>query len=37
LSFRLDKKISINADYMSYLNSEDVSATGLTIGLGVKF
>lgn len=37
VSYRIDSKLSINADYMSYLNKTDYSAKGFTIGLGLQF
>lgn len=37
VSYRINSKLSINADYMSYLNKRDYSAKGFTIGLGLQF
>ncbi|MFN4266889.1 MAG: porin family protein [Aquabacterium sp.] len=33
----LDPKLSINVDYMSYLDKSDYSANGFTVGIGLKF
>ncbi len=33
----LDKNISINFDYMKYLDKSTVTANGFTVGLGLKF
>jgi outer membrane autotransporter protein len=37
LSYAINSKISVNLDYMSYLNKSDSKATGVTVGLGFKF
>jgi opacity protein-like surface antigen len=37
ISYHFDKRLSFNADYMSYLNKSDYSASGFTLGLGYKF
>ncbi|HEX5311987.1 porin family protein [Aquabacterium sp.] len=37
ITYRIDPKLSISADYMSYLNKTDYSAKGFTIGLGLQF
>lgn len=35
--YTLDKNMSLNVDYMSYLNKTDVKAAGFTVGIGYKF
>lgn len=35
--YALDKNMSLNVDYMSYLNKTDIKATGFTVGIGYKF
>lgn len=37
LSYKLSDKMSLNADYMSYYNKNDVKGTGFTVGLGIRF
>ncbi len=36
-TYHFDKKLSLSADYMNYLDKDGVTATGFTIGLGMKF
>lgn len=36
-SYHFDRNLSVNVDYMSYLNKSDYSAKGFTVGVGYKF
>ena len=36
-TYSIDPKVSINVDYMSYLNKTGYSAKGFSVGLGYKF
>lgn len=36
-TYNIDPKVSINVDYMSYLNKTTYTANGFSIGLGYKF
>jgi len=37
MSYKIDEKLSFNADYMYYYNKNSSTATGLALGIGFRF
>jgi outer membrane autotransporter protein len=37
MSYKIDEKLSFNADYMYYYNKDSSTATGLALGIGFRF
>jgi len=37
MSYKMNEKLSVNADYMYYYNKDSATATGLALGIGFRF